>query len=57
MDGRAIVVDFDDTLFFTQKSKEAASMEVLGKKLSKQEIRALEPKELKSQIYELGATK
>jgi len=48
-------VDFDGTLFDERESLEKASLKILGKKLSKEEIRKLS-KEIKSKIYETNIT-
>ncbi|MGI0134945.1 MAG: hypothetical protein ACREBW_08325 [Candidatus Micrarchaeaceae archaeon] len=50
------LIDFDGTLFFTDKSLEHASVELMGKKLSRRQVRLL-PRRTKSRIYELGFSK
>jgi len=52
---RIAFIDFDGTLFDERESLEQASLKVLGKKLSKEEIRKL-PKDIKSKIYEINIT-
>jgi len=51
-----VFVDFDGTIFDERESLKAASKEILGKELEKEEIRKL-PKEIKSKIYETNITK
>jgi len=48
-------IDFDGTIFDERESLEKASLKILGKKLSKEEIRKL-PKDIKSKIYETNIT-
>ncbi len=49
------ISDFDDTLFFTDKSINAASMDMFGKNLSWSEIRAL-PGDTKHALYNRAYT-
>lgn len=51
-----ILIDFDNTLFFTDKAIERASKEILRKKLDGKMIRKL-PREIKSKIYGLAFSK
>ncbi|MDE1805096.1 MAG: hypothetical protein KGH59_04945, partial [Candidatus Micrarchaeota archaeon] len=51
-----ILVDFDNTLFFTDKTAILASKELLGLKLTGTMVRML-PREIKSKVYELGYSK
>lgn len=50
-----IVVDFDGTLFFTEKCMKLAAMDVLHKELTYKQIRSL-PVEIKSRIYDIAFT-
>lgn len=54
--GRLVLLDFDGTLFFTDKSVSMASKDILGKALPKNKIREL-PRRVKSRVYELGFSK
>jgi hypothetical protein len=55
--GKLIVLDFDETLFFTSGSLKRATMEIMGRSdLSKYQIRKL-PREVKGPIYELAYSK
>ena len=55
--GRIVVVDFDDTLFFVKECIGAASLELLGRRLSRSQLRELRPKEMKWKIYDLAFLK
>lgn len=57
MASKIIVVDFDDTLFFTNECSRAACMEVLGKPLPKALVRKLKPRSLKHKVYDLAVSK
>ncbi len=50
-----IVSDFDDTLFFNGESIAAASLDVVGRKLSIAEVKRL-PKEIKHKVYQTAYT-
>ena len=52
----AVVVDFDNTLFFTDRCAVAAAKEITGKPMTIESIRAL-PKKKKHEIYRLGFAK
>lgn len=55
--GKLVVLDFDDTLFFTQGSVTKATKELLNRTdLSKAQVRKL-PKKTKSAVYELAYSK
>jgi hypothetical protein len=54
--GRAAVVDFDNTLFFTDECTIMASKDIYGRLMSIKEIRSL-PKPEKHRIYRLGFDK
>ncbi len=51
-----IVVDFDGTLFFTEKCTRLAAKEILKKNLSRKQIRNL-PRPIKDKVYDLAFTK
>lgn len=51
------IVDFDDTLFFGRRCIEAASMEVMGHKLSRSQVRKIRPKELRGRVYDVAISK
>lgn len=53
---KAIVSDFDNTLFFTDRCTYFASKEMFGKPMGKKELRAL-PKEVKIKTYYLAYSK
>ncbi|MDE1873811.1 MAG: hypothetical protein KGI04_01680 [Candidatus Micrarchaeota archaeon] len=52
----ALLVDFDDTLFFTGGALPLATKDVLGKRMARDEIRRLDRK-TKHRIYEVAQTK
>ncbi|MGA3020517.1 MAG: hypothetical protein ABSD68_01040 [Candidatus Micrarchaeales archaeon] len=54
--GPVKIVDFDDTLFFSKRSLKLATREVVGRELSREEVRKL-PKSLKKRIYGLSGGK
>ena len=51
------IVDFDDTLFFVRRCVEAASIEVIGHRLSRSQLRKLRPKELRGRTYDVAFSK
>lgn len=53
---KVVLIDFDNTLFFTEKSIKLAAKEVLGKGLSGPTVRKLD-KKIKHRIYELTHSK
>ena len=54
--GKLVIADFDNTLFFTDKCNALASKELFGKAMSLKEIRAL-PRADKSRVYALSFSK
>ncbi len=56
MKKKVIIVDFDDTLFFTERCTSAGSKEVVGRAMSKAAIRKLEPG-IKGRVYDLSSSK
>ncbi len=55
--GKLILLDFDDTLFFTHGAVRKAAEELLGRRnLSKRQIRKL-PRPVKSKVYALAFSK
>jgi hypothetical protein len=53
----AAIVDFDDTLFFVRRCIETASIEVIGHRLSRAQVRKLMPKELRGRVYDVAFSK
>lgn len=51
-----LLVDLDDTLFFTDECVRLASMEVTGRGLGKEEVRGL-PDEVKDRVYGIAQSK
>jgi hypothetical protein len=53
---RLLILDFDDTLFFTGEAIAKASFEILKKEMQRREVRALPGRE-KGKIYDLAFSK
>ncbi|MDE1871480.1 MAG: hypothetical protein KGI06_04560 [Candidatus Micrarchaeota archaeon] len=51
-----LLVDFDDTLFFTKEGIELSSKEVLGRRIDREAVRKL-PNDIKEKIYKLAQSK